>query len=95
LLHNSKITYSQIEKLIIIFLDNKTAKDAYDILSYDFLKEKININKTRRYLTLFSQVVLEFYDNYINSTILEGEIELDESHLSKVKDLKLVAVSIS
>jgi hypothetical protein len=34
---------------------------------------------------LFSKICLSYYDSYINSTILEGTIEVDESHLFRPK----------
>lgn len=84
-LEKMQMTYSFVEKLIIMFLDNKTAKDAYDFLNYEFCQEKSNINTVRRYFTLFCNITLSYYQNHLDSTILEGNIEIDESHLFKEK----------
>jgi hypothetical protein len=84
-LGNMNISFSQLEKLITIFLDNKSAKDAYDILGYDFVNEKLNIKTARRYFSIFSEITLNYYQQRLSTEMLDGDIELDETYLFKEK----------
>ena len=84
-LSKCQISFSQIEKLLTMFIDNKTPKDAYDFLNYDFINEGMNIKTVRRYFTIFSEIALDFYNNSLDTIMLSGNIELDESHLFKEK----------
>lgn len=85
LLARSRINFSQLEKLMIIFLDRKTVSDAYDILGYSFVNEKLNRKTAYRYFLLFYKITLSYYKDQQDSILLENEIEIDETHLFKEK----------
>jgi len=84
-LEKTKLPYTEIEMLLTMFLDNKTPKDAFDILNYKFVDKGLNINTTRRYFTIFCSIVLDFYHEQMSSLLLDGEVEIDESHLFREK----------
>jgi len=84
----SKISMGKIEKLLVLFLDNKTAQEANNILKYHFINEKVNIKTVHRYYEIFNLVVYDYVDKIMNSTLLEGEIEIDETYLFKEKKSK-------
>ena len=84
-LQNSKLLHTQLEKLIILFLDKKSPKDACDFLNYDFVDEHLNINTVRRYFTIFCEITLDFYQEEMDYMLLENEVEIDETHLFREK----------
>jgi len=84
-LEKCRLYRSQIEKLILIFLDHKSAKEAFDILKYDFVDDPININTIRKYFTKFCMIALDFYEEEMQYVLLEDEVEIDETHLFKEK----------
>lgn len=84
-LKNSQLLLSQMEKLILIFLDNKSPKDAYDILHYYFVNEPIGLKTIRKYFITFCTLILDFYNEELSSLLLSGDVEIDETHLFKEK----------
>lgn len=83
-----QLQLTQIEKLIAIFLSNKTPKDAFDVLNFSFVNDSININTIRRYFTVFCNVLLDYYQREMNYVLLENEVEIDESHVFREKKSK-------
>jgi len=69
-----------------MFVSNKTPKDAYEVLGFDFVNQSLNINTTRRYFTIFCSIVLDYYQKEMSSILLENEVEIDETHLFKEKN---------
>ena len=84
-LHKSKLHYTQLEKLILLYLQNITIKDAHEMLSPALLDDSLNINTIKKYFTLFSQIVLKYYQEEMNCMLLENEVEIDETHLFREK----------
>lgn len=84
-LQASQLQPTQIERIITIFLSHKTPTDAMDIQNYDFVSKPTNVNTIRRYYTIFCKVILEYYQEELNHILLEGEVEIDESHLFREK----------
>ena len=84
-LEKAKISITTIEKLIILFLDNHTVGEAHSVLHYHFVSEKININTVRHYFEIFCTIVYDTIHNYMNTTLLDGEVEIDETCLVKDK----------
>lgn len=85
LLCRSFLPFSEIQILIVMFLDNRTAKEASETLKYYFIDKEVHLNTIIMYFSIFSDIVLAYYIEYSESTLLDGEIELDESQLYKTK----------
>lgn len=86
--NNCKISPDKIEKLLTLFLDNKTASEADSILKYSFVNQGLNIKTIYRYYELFNNVVYDYVDRKMRSAMLNGEVELDETYLFKEKKSK-------
>ena len=85
LLEKSKLPMTTIEKLITLFLDSHTVSEAHSILNYSFVSEKMNINTVRHYFGIFSTIVYDTIYDCMNTTLLDGEVEIDETCLVKDK----------
>jgi len=85
ILERSSIPFSTLEKLIFLFLNNKPPAEAFDILGYDFVGSKLNYNTIVKYYNILNYICLTFYYEDLSSKMLEGEIELDETHLYSEK----------
>lgn len=85
ILEKSRISMTTIEKLLVLFLDHYTVSEAHTTLMYPFISEKINIKTVRRYFEVFGKIVYDTVQEYMYSTLLEGEIELDETYMFKEK----------
>jgi len=84
-LENSKLSSSVIERLLFLFLGNKTPSEAIDAIKFALPDEKIHLTTIRRYFTIFCSIVLDYYENQLNFILLENEVEIDESHLFREK----------
>jgi len=76
---------SQVEKLLLMFLDNKTPKEAFNILQYSFVNDPISLNTVKNYFLRFCNLVYDYYDEVLSSILLCGEVEIDETHLFREK----------
>ena len=85
ILERAKISSTQLEILLQIFLNKQTAKDAYIHFSIGFSQEILSLNTIRRYFSIFSYIVLEFYCRQLKTKMLFGDIEIDETHLFREK----------
>lgn len=85
ILENAKISVSTIEKLLTLFLDNKTAYEAHNVLKYSFINDGLNIKTVYKYFEFFNLIVHDYVDSKMQSMMLEGEVEIDETHLFKEK----------
>lgn len=83
LLSGNRIPPKTIENLISMFAKKKTPGDA--ALIFKFLSTHVNENTIKRYFRIFNLIALAHYEQQLNSILLEGEVELDESHLVKEK----------
>ena len=81
ILERSKISSTQLEILLQIFINKQTPKDAYIHFSIGFSQEILSLNTIRRYFSIFSSIVLEFYCQQLKTKMLFGDIEIDETHL--------------
>ena len=85
ILHKMQISLSQLEKLLIVYLDRQRPLDASSILQYEFIQDKLGLNTIKHYFDIFDCVVMEYYISQLNSKVFDGEVEIDESHLFKEK----------
>jgi len=72
---------SQLEKLLICYLDNKSASDAFNILRYSFVQDPLNKNTVLRYYDIFNTIILDFYQQLLPNIFLDGSVEIDETFL--------------
>jgi len=79
----------------MLYLENKSVREAYDILQHSSESNKINKKTVYRYFQIFDQISMEFYQYKLNTTFFEGEIELDETLLFKEKKLLLYTEGIN
>jgi len=75
------IPYSTFEKIIFLYLENTPPTQALKFLNYDFIKEEVSHNTVLKYYSLFNEICISFYEEELRSKMLEGIIELDETHL--------------
>ena len=84
-LESSVLHSSLIEKLLLLFLANKTPTEALQTLTFSLNEKVIHITTVRRYFTNFCELVLDFYQNNMKHLLLEQDVEIDESHLFREK----------
>ena len=84
-LKSSRLRLAQIETLLKLYIDQKSIQEAHYIMSEFSTKDKVNIHTISRYFAIFSGTALKFYEGELQRTLLEGEIEIDETHLYKQK----------
>ncbi len=84
-LKSSRLKLVQIETLLRLYIDNKSIQETHYILSSFLQKQKMNIHTVARYFALFGVTALKFYEDQLSKILLEGEIEIDETHLYKEK----------
>ncbi len=80
-LYFSKISLTNIEKLAGLFLSKLTPSQAFNILKLSFRDYSVNKNTVMHYFQFFNQVCKAYYDEMRETIMLQGDIELDESHL--------------
>jgi len=84
-LSTAKKSIGIIEKLVVMFLDNQTIKDTSSILAYSFVNEYTNPKTIANYFHRFSAIIYNLVQEQMLTTLLSGEIELDETYLFKEK----------
>ena len=62
-LQKSKLNSSLIEKLLLLFLSNKTPSEALDSIKFSLPQETIHITTVRRCFLIFCNIVLDYYEN--------------------------------
>jgi len=80
-----QISYTQLEKLLSLYVNRNSVQSAYDFLSSDYIEEELTKNTIRRYFLLFHKITLLYYQQTLGTILLEGELELDETQLFKKK----------
>jgi len=85
ILGSVKIPISTVEKLLQLFLDNKTAYETDKILKYSFVNEGINIKTVYRYFEIFYIIVFDHVNSKMTSMMFVGEVEIGETYLFKEK----------
>ena len=88
--YNTKLQYSRVRfpvltRLVHYYLENRTIKDVQRIMESLGIDFKTNINTIRHYFNMFDEFSLEYYKIKLDTTIFEGEIEIDETLLFKEK----------
>ena len=81
-----KLNSCLIEKLLTLFLANKTLCKALDLLKTPCNGETVHITTVRRYFTTFCHVVLDYYHQETEYILLEKDVEIDETHLFREKN---------
>ena len=84
-IENLKISPLQLDYLITMFIDQKTSKQAWDILSYNFVNQPLNIKTVRKYFSLFSRISLHYYIQQLSLILLDSEVEIDETFFFRGK----------
>jgi len=84
LLQNSKLSLNQVDLLIKSFIKGKNVSNAYDLL-YSHKEERLNAKTVEKYFDLFNRITLKYYLNKLETCLLEGIVEIDETHLYKQK----------
>jgi len=91
LISKMKISFCALEKRILLYLENQPLSQAFKILQYDFVNEKISRNTLVKYYTILNDICIKFYEEELNTKMLEGTIELDETHLFSEKKTQAIA----
>jgi len=84
LLARKKLKYSEVRTLLTLFIQNKSPTQAYNILR-NFYNDTLNKNTIYNYFKLFGEIAFSYYKSKLHSTILTGEIEVDETVVFKAK----------
>jgi len=74
---DAQLSFLEIDRLLTIFLSNKTPKEAFDLFSYDFVDQRLSIKTIRKYFTTFCNAVLDYYQEQMNHLLIEKEVEID------------------
>lgn len=85
ILHYNKISYSILEKIIIHYIRNKSVQDTIELLKDNFSTRLLTKNTVVRYFNVFNKIAIDYYNKKLNSTLLEGSVEIDETFLFKMK----------
>jgi len=85
LLHNCKISFTILEKLVVYYIRNKSIKEIADFLEEISPSSTLAKNTVIHYVKLFNTIALEYYKKKSKTMLLEGEVELDETFLFKMK----------
>lgn len=84
-LHRSKISFSVMEKLICYYIQNKSTKEIFELLKHSYPTQSLAKNSIKHYIELFNKIAIDYYNQKLNTILLDGEIEIDESFLYKMK----------
>jgi len=84
-LEKCKVSYFDLEMLVILFLENKSPSQALSTLKNPFFASTITKNTVYKYFNLFGDIAFSYYKQKVRSTFLSGEIELGETVVFKVK----------
>ena len=70
-LESCMIHASLIEKILLLFLANKTPTEALQTLNFSVSEKVIHLTTVRRYFTIFCELVLDFYQNNMKYLLLK------------------------
>lgn len=79
------IPYTTLEHLLHLFVQKKTCQQAFSDLHSHPIQENISLKTVSRYFKIFSKISLQYYNEQHEDEVLEGEVEIDESQLYKMK----------
>jgi len=82
-LRSMQLTVDVLWALLNLYVQRKTTKDAYNDLNSYLIGFSISEKSVKRYFKIFSKIAYQYYLEMHESTILEGEIEIDETQLYK------------
>jgi len=85
LLAKTSLNMTKLEFLINLFVENFTIREAFNFINSKFISQSLSEKTIAKYFKLFSQIALHYYDEFHASTLLEGEIEIDETQMFKPK----------
>ena len=85
LLKRSQISFSQLEKLIHLYIDRNSVQSSFEFLCSTYVNDGLTKKTIRHYFLLFHKITQIYYHQSLESYLLEGELELDESQLFKKK----------
>ena len=78
------ISVNSLWLLLNLFIQKKTTNEAYNDMK-NLLGNPISEKSVKKYFKLFSKIAYQFYMESHNNMILEGEVEIDETQLYKMK----------
>ena len=84
-LERCRILYHDLERLVLFYIQNKSPFDVINDFDNSLCGKNISHNTVRRYFNLFGKVAFDYYENKINSVLLNGLIEIDETLVYKEK----------
>jgi len=84
-LQRSKIDYNTFEMLLFLFVENRSISEAISYFQNPFSQAKIHGNTVRHYFSIFNAIAYHYYQKKLQTTLLKGQIEIDESLLFKPK----------
>jgi len=84
-LAKSKIPYENIKKLLLLYIKNQSPTQAYASFETSFNGLSISKNTISKYFKFFGDIALSYYQHKLNSTLLNGEVEVDETVMFRSK----------
>jgi len=84
-LKNSKIHYEEFERLLLMFIHNKSASEATLNYQNSLSCSQSSKNTVQKYFKLFTDIAYIYYTQNLNSILLTGEVEVDETLIFKPK----------
>ena len=87
-LSRTTITYTIFERLLLLFVQNKSASDAISFFEDPLLDIQLSKFSVRKYFAIFTEIAYSYYEQKINCTMLQGKVELDETLVFKPKKTK-------
>src|SRR5262245_553072 len=66
-IHYTHLSLSEIETLVLLFVQRKSATDVYNLLSEGMLNEKLSKSTVLKYMELFARISVQYYLNRIDT----------------------------
>lgn len=87
-LQRTKLSSNALWILLKLFIMNKSHLEAFNDLSSGLINLQISNKTIQKYFKMFSKITYHYYFMQHKNIVLEGEVEIDETHLYKVKRSK-------
>ena len=84
-LRSMQINVDALWALLNLFVQKKTSNDAYNDMNSYLVGFSISEKSVKRYFKIFSKIAYQYYREMHEITVLEGEIEIDETQLYRMK----------
>ena len=88
ILKRTTILYTNFERLLLLFVQNKSTSDAISFFEDPLLNFQLSKSTVKKYFSMFSDITFSYYKQRLNATMLEGRVELDETLVFKPKKTK-------